>query len=537
MLKERVRSIPLLVGVALWIATLSLYLSTLAPTLTWGWDGKAVDGGEFLAAANTLGIPHPPGYPTYTLLLKAFATLVPIGDFAYRGNLLSAILASGSVVLVYWVTLRFCRSIRPEAPATLVTTGAALGGAVLATSPLFWSQAVVTEVYTLNALFAGALLAIATHLTLPGKQDLLPSATRWLALFGFLLGIGLGNHLTLLAVAVPLIIWLWSALGWRKLASPWMIAAFIVGIGIYAYLPIRAAQDPPISWGNADSLKGVAWMLTARPYQDYLFGVPPGTIPTRLVSWTELVFSQFNPLGLFLGLMAIGPLRTRLPGFFLPALGSIAVISVYSIFYNTVDFEVLMIPAFLLFTVWLGVGFFWISATWVRDFADTLTVLWKSGLRIHAFHQVLILGLLAFVLLPGIAVVLNYGSQNLRDDRTASESARGLMDTVPDGSVLVSTGEKDVFSLWYMRYVEMPGRDVAVIAAPLMQFDWYLSDVHRMYPDRIPAMTASDFPEAFGRIVQHNDGGARVFFTFRNTALLDSVDLRQVGEIYEASVR
>ena len=380
------------------------------------------------------------------------------------------------------------------------------------------------------------MLAIAAHLALSERPSRSPSTTRWLALFGFLLGVGLGNHLTLLAVAVPLLIWLWSSLGWRDLASPWMVIAFAVGVAIYLYLPVRASHDPPINWGSADNVKGVVWMLTARPYQDYLFGVPPGTILTRLLSWTELVFSQFNPLGLFLGLMAVGPLRSRPSGFFFPALGSIAVISVYAIFYNTVDFEVLMIPAFLLFSVWVGLGFFWIVSTWVRDFANTLSVLWKSGLKINASHQVLVLSLLAFLLLPGVAIALNYGAQNLRDDRTASERARGIMDTAPDGSVVLSTGEKDVFSLWYMRYVDMPKRDVAIIAVPLLQFDWYLDDVHRMYPDRIPEMTAADFPNALGRIVQHNEGGARVFITYRSRAL-DSFNLQPVGQIYEAGAR
>ena len=66
----------------MWAGSLALYLSTLAPTLTSGYNNTGEDGGELLAAANTFGIPHPPGYPTYTLLLKSFATMVPIGDFA-----------------------------------------------------------------------------------------------------------------------------------------------------------------------------------------------------------------------------------------------------------------------------------------------------------------------------------------------------------------------------------------------------------------------------------------------------------------------
>ena len=535
---NRIGSLPVLAGAAVLVASFALYLSTLAPTLTWGWNKTGVDGGELLAAANTLGIPHPPGYPTYTLLLKSFATVVPIGDFAYRGNLLSAILASATVLTVYWVTLRFCRALKPDAPKALAVTAAALGSAVFAASPLFWSQAVITEVYALNALFVGALLLIASHLALgpsPDRSDRAPSTAPLLALFGFLLGVGLGNHLTLLAVAVPLLYWLWSTLGWRRLASPWMLAAFILGLAIYLYLPIRAAQEPPINWGEADTLGGLAWMLSGGPYQQYVFGVPVESIRERLVSWLDLVFSQFNPLGLFFGLIAVGPLRTQAPRFFIATLASIAVLSIYSISYYTVDFEVLMIPAFLLFSVWVGAGFFWVMTTWIRDFAPSTGGPSRRRLRLLASHQVLVLSILGFLLLPGMSVILNYGSQNLRDDRGASDYARGVLETVPDGSVVLSTREEHVFSLWYMRYVEAPERDVAVIATPLLQFDWYLREARRMFPERVPQMDPADLPDAVGRIVAHNDGGARVFFT--SGLVSDSFVLDRVGNIYEARAK
>ena len=58
------RWVPLAAGAAVSLASLALYLATVAPSLTWGWRNYGMDGGEFLAAANTLGVPHPPGYPT-----------------------------------------------------------------------------------------------------------------------------------------------------------------------------------------------------------------------------------------------------------------------------------------------------------------------------------------------------------------------------------------------------------------------------------------------------------------------------------------
>jgi hypothetical protein len=68
--------------------TFLLYFLTLAPTITWEHDGY--DGGDLTTAAYTLGIPHPTGYPTYMLVGHIFAQL-PVGDVAYRLNLLSAL--------------------------------------------------------------------------------------------------------------------------------------------------------------------------------------------------------------------------------------------------------------------------------------------------------------------------------------------------------------------------------------------------------------------------------------------------------------
>ena len=68
----------------------ALYLSTLAPTLTWAHNGQ--DGGDLVTAVYTSGVPHPPGYPTYVLLGKLFA-LLPVSEPAYRLNLMSEVCA------------------------------------------------------------------------------------------------------------------------------------------------------------------------------------------------------------------------------------------------------------------------------------------------------------------------------------------------------------------------------------------------------------------------------------------------------------
>ena len=50
------------------VAAFGLYAASLAPGLTWAHQGA--DGGELLAAAAANGVPHPPGYPLYIMLLQ-----------------------------------------------------------------------------------------------------------------------------------------------------------------------------------------------------------------------------------------------------------------------------------------------------------------------------------------------------------------------------------------------------------------------------------------------------------------------------------
>ena len=548
MLGHRLTSVAALTGVALWAASLGLYVATLAPTLSWGFNGIGVDGGELLAAAKNLGVAHPPGYPTYTLLLKAFATLVPIGDFAYRGNLLSAVLASASVALLYCATLRFSRHLWPEAPKLVPIAGAAVGATIFATSPLFWSQATITEVYTLNTVFTGALILIASYLALrvppEGEQATSDRTPQQMALFALVLGLGLGNHITLLAIAVPLLYWLWSTLGWRKVVTRWTVGGLVLGLGIYVYLPISAAQDPAISWGEADSLGGFAWMLSGRLYQEYVFAIPVGSYLGRTTALMELTFLQFNPLGIFLGLVGAVSLRSGQQRFLWASFASIAVLAVYSITYSTIDSEVLAIPAFLIFSMWAGVGFARVMSVVTvpasgRGRTRDPVRLALDRLRVSQARAATLLGLIAFGALPVTAVILNYGDQERSGDDQAYAYASDILDGVPDGSLVMSMKEDSAFSLWYMGYVDRAERDVVPIAVPLLQFDWYWATLRSMYPDRIPPESSLEVPQAVKRIVEFNDGTTKVYFTYWDRFLDGTFEREPVGKLrlYGASVR
>ena len=243
------------VGSGRWVAVVmaavafAVYLTTLAPGLT--HENYGADGGDLIAAARTLGVPHPPGYPTYTLLAWLFSHL-PVGILAYRVNLLSAVSAALAVALLY-LTSQLLQP--PDEHPVWIPAATSL---VFAFSPLLWSQAVITEVYALHTLFASLLLWLLVRWRTGARDPLI-----WLA--AFTLGLGLGNHLTIIFVAPAALVLLWSERQrwFRVRVLLPAILAFILGLSIYVYLPLAAAQRPPVNWGNPQTWRGFLWTVTA----------------------------------------------------------------------------------------------------------------------------------------------------------------------------------------------------------------------------------------------------------------------------------
>ena len=99
---------------------------TAAPGLTWAHFGA--DGGDLLAAAAVHGIPHPPGYPLYLLLLRNSMPpeLTPFNlpdATAVTGSRDRATLATQALYLlnnpfVVGLSQRFAARVKAAAPDT-----------------------------------------------------------------------------------------------------------------------------------------------------------------------------------------------------------------------------------------------------------------------------------------------------------------------------------------------------------------------------------------------------------------------------------
>src|SRR3989338_3480724 len=93
------KKIDYIISIGIFFVTFAIYIRTLCPTVYVG------DSGQLIAAAYTLGIPHPPGYPIYCLVGKLF-NYIPVGSIAYRMNLMSAFFASATVAVLYLILCR-----------------------------------------------------------------------------------------------------------------------------------------------------------------------------------------------------------------------------------------------------------------------------------------------------------------------------------------------------------------------------------------------------------------------------------------------
>jgi tetratricopeptide (TPR) repeat protein len=227
--------------------TFGLYLYTLMPNV------GLQDSGELVTAAALFGVPHPPGYPLWSLSGFLLKTLLPVGNYAWRINLESAIfgsLACGILTLLVASSSRWLlhRSLPEDRNrrAMISFYGAAAAGMILGFSDAVWGQGVFAEVYTLNAfLLLLTLLCLYRWIVAPEKR-------RWLVAAVFAYNLGLTNHPTMLMIAPAFLLPVFLV---RRSFFP----SFLLG---FSFLTVTAMGV--LTWYSGDSgMESIAWRLAA----------------------------------------------------------------------------------------------------------------------------------------------------------------------------------------------------------------------------------------------------------------------------------
>lgn len=210
------------------LLTLAVYVWTLGPSV--GLE----DSGELATAGAHLGVPHPPGYPFWTVCSWVFSRL--FSWVTYMGHptpawSISLCSAFFGALAAGFTAMLICRSARDfiqkdDAPATsfsgLAFAGGVGGALTFALSPVEWSQSTIVEIYSLNAFFLMWVFLL-SYRWMRQPSDLV----LWTTAFVF--GLGLTNYQVLFFAILPLALIIFMRDGakvWE--AALLMLAALLV---------------------------------------------------------------------------------------------------------------------------------------------------------------------------------------------------------------------------------------------------------------------------------------------------------------------
>jgi len=435
-----------------------LYWTTAARDIVVG------DTPEYIVAAITLGIPHGPGYPLFTMLGHAFS-LLPVGPLPFRVNLSSAVCGAITVGIVYFTAFRLTRH-------RLLSAGAAL---VLGSNPLFWRWSLVAEVFSLNNLLAAAFVFL---LVLWQER---PERTRFLVAAALLSGLALTNQQTFVLFGPAVIFMLWQK-RILLLARPSIIVACLIalllGLLPYVYVPWAAARNPVLNWQGVASLPdffklvlrkhcGTAQLVCMGPYQG-------GSAIERLLAFGAS-FSLLNGILFILGMIQAYHNQNRYFWFVL-----LAFLFAGPVFVAYANINLSLSPTLFVFERFFLLSHVIIApllAFGLQFVANRLAAL-VPKLRPYA----LLVATAAVLVIALASVLTNYAELDQSKNHVARRIGEDILSTTKPGTLLLAAGDEVVLPLLYLQTVERLHPEVTLVLMPVLPGDWYVRQLRQRYP-------------------------------------------------------
>jgi Protein O-mannosyl-transferase TMEM260-like len=410
---------------------LVVYALSLMPGVAFG------DWGEMQTVPHVLGVAHPTGYPTY-ILLAWLAELIPIGQVAWRANVLSAVCVAASLGTATLISMRL--GVRP------IIAGA--GALALGAVGTVWAAATIAEVNSLHLLFGALIL----HRALVWEDR----RSRFdLIIGGLLVGLALGNHLLTLFIAPFVAVFvLWT--GRREiLARPLILVpalgAVILGLAVYLYIPLAAGQSPPLPYNHPVTLDGVLWLASGTQFRDqfdFLSPEGPGEFVAALPRLSELVVARATPILPLLGVAGLVILVRRRPAYGLLC-GAILLSGVY-VWANYLKLEHYLLVSWLVIAIGASVALEWIAGAMTRRAQP-------SAMRDPAP----LIGAAALMFVLAIAAI-NWSDADRSGERSGEIYADAVFAALPEDAAILSHWGSST-PLWYGRYVEGSRPDVLIV--------------------------------------------------------------------------
>ncbi len=440
---------------------------TLATLLYCTWSQRSIgyiDSGELAACCVISGIPHPTGYPAFSILGRLGAILPTAHRMIDRLHIFNALISALSIGMMLFVVRDGFRRFDGSRPAepNRETSFLAASSALFLFNGSILENALEFEVHALQLLLISCVLLSLTRFQLATSGG---ERFRWFSASLFSLGFCLTNHASSLALLPAVTVFFLVSLMRNSCLNAARLSAaacfFGLAFSVYLYLPLRSTQSVPLDWGDPASFETFLRHVTGWQFRVWFFGNPEA-------------FSR-NLLGFISGL----PHTTRLMCFLAP--------------FGLVRLIRSNLPwALFLLTV------------------SVSNSLYVSGYDIHDLHPYYLLSELAILLMSAhfIGVLISTPS-SLKTCRlitglivslivfqtfvfSAPPSRRGfdvperytrmIIDSLPADSMIMSRQWDYLCSpLVYLQTIESYRTDVVMIERELLRRSWYFAQIDRLY--------------------------------------------------------
>ncbi len=419
---------------------------------------KNNDSPETTAAAITLGIGHPPGYPLHALLGKAWSAMMPFGNHAFKINVLAAILA-------FLCLLVFFRIVYGELSAGV--NGFLLSimlTLILAFSYIFWNQAMEAKggIYMLHQLFMLVIIMLCIRMIKSFN-------TKHIYLASFILGLSLANHWPSVLVAVPsfIVVFIIQFKRFTPKRLAVCFAFFILGLTPYLYLVIRANAMASLNWGDPSNLQNLMWVILRKAY----------LVP---VDATAEVFAY--QIKEFLGLLAVN-------------FGAFIILSAAGVWFAFKEDRKVSV---FLFTMFLSVtaavvlynrtqeGVIWLIHIFLMPAFTVLAVFMAYAVKPAMAYSGKSKALQAFfVVLAALFFVhefmTNVKKNDFGRDYLSYDYGCNLLKNIGHNEAYAGDGDYNLMPVYYITEIQKRRTDVKFATASFLIFKWGIDDFERKF--------------------------------------------------------
>lgn len=471
------------------------------------------DSGDLITAAWHWGIPHPPGYPLYTLLSSLFIHIIKLKTPAWRLALLSAFFSSLTLTLFYIFLKKYFKE----------KWQIVCGLSVLAFLYPFWLYSEVAEVFSLNN-FLSLLFVYVFFIFLKN-----PSLKNFYFL-GLVFGLGLSHHHTIILFlpAVFFLVYkkrkeLEKFFSFKNLF--FLVLGVFSGACFYIYPLLTCRRLPLFCWDDPVNFKNLMHLFLRKDYGTFLATVQIGNKPLfrflSLKTFFSFFYADFSIMGIILIILGIFHLYKREKDLFSFIFLSILTF-LYFIYYASFllinDFMIATVERFFIlpyifFSIVLCFGIKEAYLIFQRLF-NFLKFLQPISIRILKKSIICLFFFLPFSLLAANLPKI----WALKNDMTAEKMSSDLISFLPKKSVVFLSSDTSVFNTEYYHYVLNNEKFPLVLSYPKLPMAFYKKALKKHFGE-LKLSDKTSHEENFKEFIEKNKNEFSIFTDLRTPPL------------------